>query len=61
MRYGDRLAEAVRMFLLAAYTAELMIESGKWLLGHRRDLRARRVAACLALLQALSGSGNEVW
>jgi hypothetical protein len=38
-----------------------MIESGKWLLGHRRDLRARRVAACFALLRALSGPGNEVW
>ncbi|MBO9322206.1 MAG: glycosyltransferase family 2 protein [Roseiflexus sp.] len=61
MRYGDRLAQAVRMFLLAAYTAELLIESGKWLLGHRRDLRARRVAACFALLRALSGPGNEVW
>lgn len=55
MRYGDRLAQMVRLFLLAAYTAELMIESGKWLLGHRRDLRARRVTACLALLRALGG------
>ncbi|MBO9336825.1 MAG: glycosyltransferase family 2 protein, partial [Roseiflexus sp.] len=61
MRYGNRLAQTVRVFLLAAYTAELMIESSKWLLGHRRDLRTRRVAACFALLRALSRSGNEVW
>ncbi|MGQ9550650.1 MAG: glycosyltransferase family 2 protein [Roseiflexus sp.] len=53
MRYGDLLAWGVRGFLLAAYSAELMIESGKWLLGHRRDLRARRVAAYLALLRVL--------
>lgn len=37
LRYGDRLATVLRAFLMAAYGAELLIEAGKWLCGHRRS------------------------
>jgi GT2 family glycosyltransferase len=41
--YGDRQAGLVRYGLLAGYLAQLAVEGAKWLLGHRRDLRAERV------------------
>jgi N-acetylglucosaminyl-diphospho-decaprenol L-rhamnosyltransferase len=53
MAHGAPLALLVRAFLLAAYGAELLLEGGKWLIGHRRDLRAQRVGAYAALLRAL--------
>lgn len=58
MVYGGRLAEVVRRFLLLAYGAEALIEGGKWLLGHRRDLRAERLAVYRALLAALTAEGR---
>ncbi len=54
LRYGDRLATALRIFLVAAYGAELVIEGGKLLLGHRRDLRRQRVGGYLAFLRAMA-------
>jgi len=53
LRYGDRLATALRVFLMAAYSVELFIEGGKWLMGHRRDLRRQRVIGYLAFLRAM--------
>ncbi len=60
LRYGNRLATALRVFLIAAYGAELFIEGGKWLLGHRRDLRRRRMEGYLAFLRALARENREV-
>lgn len=54
LRYGNRLETALRAFLIAAYGAELLVEGGKWLLGHRRDLRQQRIAGYLAFLRALA-------
>ncbi len=54
LRYGNRLATALRAFLIAAYGAELVIEGGKLLLGHRRDLRRQRVGSYLAFLRAMA-------
>ncbi|MCS6940960.1 MAG: glycosyltransferase family 2 protein [Roseiflexus sp.] len=51
--YGDRLATVLRAFLIAAYGAELFIEGGKWLMGHRRDLRRQRITGYLAFLGEL--------
>jgi N-acetylglucosaminyl-diphospho-decaprenol L-rhamnosyltransferase len=41
--YGDPQAGLIRAGLLLGYTIQFGIESGKWLLGHRRDLRTARM------------------
>ncbi len=55
MRYGAGFALLLKRFVVAAYSMELAIEAGKWLLGHRRALRSQRIVAYLALLRALVG------
>jgi GT2 family glycosyltransferase len=53
MTYGARFAVALRLFLRAAYAAELAFEACKWLLGHKRELRARRVRVFRQVLRGL--------
>ncbi len=53
MTYGPGFATLLWLFLLAAYAAELAVEAGKWLLGHRRPLRARRVVVYWQVLRGL--------
>ena len=53
MVYGQRFAAVVRHFLRAAYAAELATESLKWLLGHKRELRAQRAAVYWQVLREL--------
>jgi len=43
--HGVIVAEALRLFLLGNYVWQLGLEGAKWLVGHRRSLRAQRVAA----------------
>ena len=43
--HGRWQAEVLRLFLLATYVYQLMLESLKWLVGHKRPLRAERVKA----------------
>jgi GT2 family glycosyltransferase len=43
MRFGPPVALALRLFLLATYLVQALLEGGKWLLGHKRRLRAARV------------------
>lgn len=54
MSHGPALAGVVRRFVGAAYAAELAIEAAKWLAGHRRALRAQRIAVYRELLRALA-------
>ncbi|MBK9710712.1 MAG: glycosyltransferase family 2 protein [Kouleothrix sp.] len=53
MVYGERFAAGLRLFLRAAYTAELAVEAAKWLVGHRRPLRARRVVVYWQVVRGL--------
>jgi GT2 family glycosyltransferase len=53
MTYGVRFAAALRLFLLMAYSGELAVEAGKWLLGHKRALRAQRVRVYWQVLRGL--------
>lgn len=48
--FGPLWAECFRLFMLGIFRSKLIIESGKWLLGHRRALRAKRVAAYRKIL-----------
>jgi N-acetylglucosaminyl-diphospho-decaprenol L-rhamnosyltransferase len=53
MTFGSRFAAALRLFLRVAYVGELTIEAGKWLLGHKRPLRAQRVRVYWQLVRKL--------
>jgi len=43
--HGAVAAEVLRLFLLGNYVWQLGLEGAKWLVGHKRPLRAQRVAA----------------
>ena len=43
--YGPAWAAALRAFLLATYAYQWAVEGAKWLVGHKRPLRASRLAA----------------
>jgi len=53
MVYGERFAAALRLFLRAAYGTELAVEAAKWLLGHKRALRARRIGVYWQVVRGL--------
>jgi GT2 family glycosyltransferase len=53
MTHGARLRRRVRTFLRVAYGAELLTEAAKWLLGHKRPMRARRIGMYSELLRRL--------
>jgi N-acetylglucosaminyl-diphospho-decaprenol L-rhamnosyltransferase len=50
--HGRVVAGALRLFLLANYAWQLGVEGAKWLVGHRRSLRARRVATYWQVLRS---------
>jgi GT2 family glycosyltransferase len=50
--HGVLAAEGLRAFLLTSYVYQLILESTKWLIGHKRPLRRERVAAYLRLLRS---------
>ncbi len=50
--HGRWPAEVLRLFLLATYAYQLVLESLKWLVGHKRPLRAERVRAHWQVLRS---------
>jgi hypothetical protein len=50
--HGRAVAEPLRLFLLSAYAWQVVVEGAKWLLGHRRPLRAGRIAAYRQVLRS---------
>jgi len=50
--HGSLAAEALRLFLLGNYVWQLGLEGAKWLLGHKRTLRAQRIAAYRQVLRS---------
>jgi N-acetylglucosaminyl-diphospho-decaprenol L-rhamnosyltransferase len=50
--HGRIAAEALRLFLLGNYVWQLGLEGAKWLVGHKRPLRAQRVAAYRQVLRS---------
>ncbi len=50
--HGNAAAECLRLWLLAQYVWQIGVEGAKWLIGHRRDLRAARVAAYHQVLKS---------
>jgi len=57
--HGAWSAELLRLFLLGTFVWQLAVESLKWLVGHKRPLRASRVKAYLQVLRSgLRGEGG---
>jgi hypothetical protein len=50
--HGALVAELLRLWLLGQYLWQLGTEGAKWLVGHRRSLRASRVAAYRRVLRS---------
>jgi len=50
--FGHWQGEALRAFLLCTFVIQLLVESAKWLLGHKRRLRRERMGAYLAVLRS---------
>jgi N-acetylglucosaminyl-diphospho-decaprenol L-rhamnosyltransferase len=50
--HGAFVAGFLRLFLLAAYLQQLGLETAKWLIGHRRSLRADRIRAYIGVLRS---------
>jgi N-acetylglucosaminyl-diphospho-decaprenol L-rhamnosyltransferase len=50
--HGRWQAEVLRLFLLTTYVYQLLLESLKWLVGHKRPLRAERVRAHWQVLRS---------
>jgi GT2 family glycosyltransferase len=50
--HGRVAGEALRWFLLGNYIWQLGLEGAKWLVGHKRPLRAERVAAYWQVLRS---------
>jgi len=50
--HGPQAAEALRLFLLGNYAWQLGVEGAKWLVGHKRSLRAQRIAAYRQVLRS---------
>jgi N-acetylglucosaminyl-diphospho-decaprenol L-rhamnosyltransferase len=50
--HGRLAGEALRWFLLGNYVWQLGLEGAKWLVGHKRSLRAERIAAYWQVLRS---------
>ena len=58
--HGPFQAEALRVFILASFAVEWLLEAGKWLLGSQRPLRRERMGAYGQLLKSRLGSKSQV-
>jgi N-acetylglucosaminyl-diphospho-decaprenol L-rhamnosyltransferase len=50
--HGPWQAEVLRLFILATYLYQLIVEALKWLVGHKRPLRAARVRSYWQVLKS---------
>lgn len=53
MMYGQVFGVAVRWFTRCIFMIELLTEAGKWLIGHKRSLRADRVKVYWQVIRAI--------
>ncbi|MEN8098343.1 MAG: glycosyltransferase family 2 protein [Chloroflexota bacterium] len=49
--FGPFRGTLLRVFLLANYVWQMILESGKWIVGHKRTLRKQRIMAYWQVLQ----------
>ena len=53
MMYGSFFSSLLRSFLFLCYVWELLVETAKFVLGHRRDLRRQRIGVYAQVLHGL--------
>ncbi len=53
--HGPAAAEVLRLVILGNYLWQIGVEGARWLLGHKRPLRAERIAAYRQVVQSLIG------
>ncbi|MCB0077808.1 MAG: glycosyltransferase family 2 protein [Anaerolineales bacterium] len=58
--HGPRWARRLSRWLWLLFTWESLVEGAKWLLGHKRPLRAARLQSYATVRQALDGDGEQV-
>ncbi|MEJ5311779.1 MAG: glycosyltransferase family 2 protein [Anaerolineae bacterium] len=58
--HGKIIAEGLRCWLLAQYVWQVGVEGAKWLIGHRRPLRAARIAAYRQVLKSKLRRGTVI-
>ncbi len=54
--HGAVSAEVLRAVIVGNYLWQMGVEGAKWLLGHKRPMRAERLAAYRQVVRALCGS-----
>ncbi len=65
LRWGRSVAWPLQAFLLATYSVQLLLETAKWLIGHKRSLRRRRMLQYSTILRSglyfsqVAGGGNH--
>ncbi len=52
--FGPFVAGSLRLFLLASYGWEWLVEGAKWVVGHKRELRRERMRVYAAVLSDLT-------
>ena len=58
--HGWFTAFILRIVLLGNYAVQLGLESTKWLIGHKRPLRAERIKAYWIVIRSLLGAGEKI-
>ncbi len=58
--HGRGAALILRLVLALNYLSQIVLESGKWLLGSRRSLRRERVHAYWIVVRSLLGAGEQI-
>lgn len=58
--HGRGTAFILRLVLILNYGWQLIIESLKWLIGHKRPLRATRIGAYWIVIRSLLGAGEKI-
>jgi N-acetylglucosaminyl-diphospho-decaprenol L-rhamnosyltransferase len=57
--HGPWQAEALRLFILSTYLYQLIVEALKWLVRHKRPLRAERVRAYWQVLRRITTDSQD--
>ncbi len=57
--HGPWQAEALRLFILVTYFYQLIVEALKWLVGHKRPLRAARIKSYWQVLGRITADSQD--
>lgn len=58
--HGRWVALILQVVLVLNYLIQIFIEGAKWIVGHKRPLRAERIVAYWIVLRSLLGAGEQI-